>query len=450
MDLRKKLLLGIGIALIVTFSLVALFSAISMQDSYQALENFDVEHAARTTMNVMTTDMKNTYSTARDYSAWTATYKFAKGENPGWIDENMGADFFSRFTMDDVLIFNQSGQLIFSMQYNTSSRRIEPVADTLVPEIRNLSETPEILSEESGRYGILNTSAGPILVASHPILMDDYVGPTAGSLHLIRRLDNRYLSDLSSRTGYTVSIVPSGEVYGNASLAGVASQFSSGKPIAVQTNNGDTVAAYLPLDDLQAPGGSYYLVVSEPRTIYDTGIAGIVTFLVSLAVAGIFITGFVLLFIDRVVLSRLNDIIRTLKVKKAAGHIPASTAPDDSDELTRLAVTIDPVFAQLAESRERLSESEERYRTLAESARDLIFIIDKDDTVVYVNTFAAQSVGRSREEIIGKPRSALFGGDAGKHQRKSIETVLSKGQPVKIESTLPLPAGDIWQDTLLV
>ncbi|MDD1693287.1 MAG: PAS domain S-box protein, partial [Methanoregula sp.] len=122
----------------------------------------------------------------------------------------------------------------------------------------------------------------------------------------------------------------------------------------------------------------------------------------------------------------------------------------DSDELTRLAVTIDPVFAQLAESRERLSESEERYRTLAESARDLIFIIDKDDTVVYVNTFAAQSVGKSREEIIGKPRSALFGGDAGKHQRKSIETVLSKGQPVKIESTLPLPAGDIWQDTLLV
>lgn len=449
MNLRTKLLLGIGIALIAAFSLVALFSAISMQDSYRALENMDMETSVTTTMNTLETDMENSYSTARDYSAWNATYRYAKGENPDWIRENMGPDFFSRFSMDQVLIFNRTGSLIFSMQFNDSALQIEPAPGILIDDVEKFNMALNAIKSETGSYGILESSTGPVLISSHPILTDDYNGPAAGSLHLARQVDAGYLADLSARTGHTISVLPAAEVFGNASLAGVASQFLSGKTVAVQPGNGDTVSGFIPLKDQQSPA-DYYLVVTEPRTIYKTGMAGIVTFLSSLAVAGIFLILFVLLFVDRILLSRLNTLIRTLKVRKAAGNIPSAAAPNGGDELTRLAVTIDPVFAKLSESREQLAESEERYRTLAESARDLIFIIDKDDTVVYVNTFAAQSVGKPREEIIGKPRSALFGGEAGKHQRKSIETVLSKGQPVKIESTLPLPTGDIWQDTLLV
>ena len=174
MDLRTKLLLGIGLAFVLAFTLVAVFSVISMQASYRSLEDYEVRHAVTTTQNAMETDMKNSYSTVRDYSAWTETYRFAQGENPGWVAENMGTDFFSRFALDRVLVFDRAGRLIFSMQYNTSSREVEPVPDTLVTEIRNFSEAQGIISSENGSYGILDTSSGPLLIASHPILTDTY------------------------------------------------------------------------------------------------------------------------------------------------------------------------------------------------------------------------------------------------------------------------------------
>ena len=58
-----------------------------------------------------------------------------------------------------------------------------------------------------------------------------------------------------------------------------------------------------------------------------------------------------------------------------------------------------------------LRRSESLYGTLADEAQDLIYIIDRDDRVVYVNRYAAQMMGRSREDIIGQaPYAALSGG----------------------------------------
>ncbi|MDD1687715.1 CHASE4 domain-containing protein [Methanoregula sp.] len=449
MDLRTKLLLGIGITLTIAFALVAIFSAISMESSYQHLENYEVGHAVGSTLKAMEIDMRTAYSTARDYSAWTETYRFAQGENPGWVGQNMGTDFFSRFSMDYVFIYDKSGHLIYTVQYNATANELSPVPDALIADITDIVRVTNFTGAENGTVAITDTTNGPVFMASHPILTDDFEGPATGSLHLVRRLDNRYLAGLSEREGYTITIVPSEDLQDSTPFAGAVSRFSSGRPGEIRADNNGNISGYVPLDDTNTPN-RYYLRVSEPRNIYNTGMAGIVTFLSSLAVAGVFIILCILLFVDRIILSRLNSIIRTVRARKSAGDSTVPSAQNGEDEISQLAMAIDPVFAQLAESRERLSESEERYRTLAESARDFIFIIDRDDRIVYVNTFAADSVGHSRAELVGTPRSTLFSGDTGEHQRESIRRVLSTGLPLKIESSLPLPTGENWQDTLLV
>jgi len=95
-------------------------------------------------------------------------------------------------------------------------------------------------------------------------------------------------------------------------------------------------------------------------------------------------------------------------------------------------------------------ESEERYQSLAEAAQDLIYIIDKNDTVVYVNSYGLKMLGKTPVDVIGRPRKILFPDPAASRQYQNLQRVFTTGTPLRIESTVPFPSHDIWQDTHLV
>ncbi len=449
MNLRTKLLLGIGIALIVTFAIVAVFSVLSMEKSYQALEEKEVITTVERAQSSLGIDKKNLRSVTRDYAAWTETLEFAGGKNPGWVETNTGNDFFERFGIQGILVFDTSGNLILSKGYNRTLHDSEPVPDSLAREIVARIDLDAIEDSSDGNYTILETGAGPLIVSSHPILTDVFEGPAGGSLHYIRRIDDRYLAELSTRAGSTISIIPAPQHETGPALANSIAQITPEQPVVVIPESPETIRGFAAIEDLQEPG-RYYLMVSEPRTIYQSGQATIAAFILSLLGAGIFIIVFVLLFIDRIVLSRINRIISTVRTKTVTPGTSENPEYSGNDELGMLASEIDPVFERLAESRAQLQQSEERYRTLAESAQDFIYIIDTQDRVTYVNSFAAAAVKKTQEEIIGKPRSALFSEPESGRQYENIRRVIATGQPIAIESNLPLPSGERWNDTLLV
>lgn len=95
-------------------------------------------------------------------------------------------------------------------------------------------------------------------------------------------------------------------------------------------------------------------------------------------------------------------------------------------------------------------ESEARYESLAEAAQDIIYIIDRNDNIVYLNSFGLSMLGKTAADVTGKPRRSLFPESTSSHQYRNIQRVFSTGKPLRIESTIPLPDGEIWQDTHLV
>jgi PAS domain-containing protein len=82
-----------------------------------------------------------------------------------------------------------------------------------------------------------------------------------------------------------------------------------------------------------------------------------------------------------------------------------------------------------AEAEEALRRSEERYRSLAEAAHDMIFIVDRDDTIRYVNTFGASRFGLQPHEMIGKKRGEFFPSGESKRQKESLDRVFTSGEP---------------------
>jgi len=98
---------------------------------------------------------------------------------------------------------------------------------------------------------------------------------------------------------------------------------------------------------------------------------------------------------------------------------------------------------------EALRESEKRYRALAEAAPDMIFIVDGDGYVNYVNSFAARQFRNSPEAIIGKQTKDLFPPDISDRQGQNLQKVFETGKPVYAENKTTLLDRDMWLSTWL-
>ena len=97
-----------------------------------------------------------------------------------------------------------------------------------------------------------------------------------------------------------------------------------------------------------------------------------------------------------------------------------------------------------------LKASEERYRTLAEAAQDFIFIVDREGRIKYVNSFAAEQLGSTPQEIIGRPRGEVFPHGMADEQVRELEQVFQEGYPLNVENRATFRGRESWQSTALV
>jgi PAS domain S-box-containing protein len=107
-------------------------------------------------------------------------------------------------------------------------------------------------------------------------------------------------------------------------------------------------------------------------------------------------------------------------------------------------------ITETKEAEHALAESEAYYRSLAEASNDLIFMIDRDDNVTYVNKFAVEMLGKSRSDILGRKRSSLFPEDVSIHQHHAIERVFETGERIRSSGQIVFGGIPHWLDHSLV
>ncbi len=106
---------------------------------------------------------------------------------------------------------------------------------------------------------------------------------------------------------------------------------------------------------------------------------------------------------------------------------------------------IQVVFREVTDTvrmEDRLRRSEEIYRTVAESATDVICVIDPDGLFVYANASCARMLGFSQDDLTGRRLEDQVPPEMARRHHENVRKVIATGIPYEHEEIFPTAAGE--------
>ncbi|MBA3027581.1 MAG: PAS domain S-box protein [Desulfobacteraceae bacterium] len=91
-----------------------------------------------------------------------------------------------------------------------------------------------------------------------------------------------------------------------------------------------------------------------------------------------------------------------------------------------------------------LKKSEEKYRSLVESAEDFIYTVNPEGEFQSINSFTAAFLGGSPEDFIGKSIHLVFPDEAFAKNQKILQLVFRHGRSIRDEFALQVGDHELW------
>ena len=112
-------------------------------------------------------------------------------------------------------------------------------------------------------------------------------------------------------------------------------------------------------------------------------------------------------------------------------------------------VTVAKDITEQRNMEKALAESEEKYRTLVECARDHIFTIDERGVILFANKMGAETLGYLPEDLVGKTLWDLFPKEIAEHQAANVRKAIETGQGINLISLTEIQNKPRWYSAII-
>lgn len=395
MNLRLKIILTISFTLAVGILAIMLFSFTLLTDSYDQFERGTIEQNTLRGIKALDYEEYQVKSVLADWGRWDETYTFVQDLNDEYVFNNLNYASVENLGVDFLIFLREDNSLKSATRLDATNLEMVDLSDTVLSPVLSIPDFFVFSSLLDSNSGLIILPEGPALVASGPVITSTYDGPAKGTIVLGLFLNSEKIALLSDKTDLPISLIPMSEqeilVKGIKGMDNMKYPSIEVYPASDSLINGTTL---LPTID---SNGYVQFQISTSRDILRQGKGTIATFIISLLLLGIVVLLSSLFAIDRLVLFRLNEIIERIKDRNRSREEIKGFIPSGDDELSELAKVIDPVFLELKHSKDELqdhirllTESEKKFRELADSLPEFVFEFDNEGKISFLNKMGLQ------------------------------------------------------------
>lgn len=403
MTLRKKTLLITGITLL---GLIAASYVISSSILLRGFGHLELQSVRRNLLRAvagMDERIAELSRTASDWAAWDDMYAFAADGNSDFIKTNLLDNVFLQLQLNLIAVVQTSGELVYIRAFDLE-RKVE--ANPPQGLLGALAVGDRMLRQEnltSGRSGLMVLPEGLLMVASHPVLTSEEQGPSRGFLILARRLDAKQIEAIQEKAHLKFSIFPLSDAQSlPADVLLARDRLSETDPIFVRPLSADAIAAYSSLRDIDG-NPSLIIRADSPRDIHREGQKSLGYLMVSLLLAGLAFGVIMLLFLEKLVLSRLMRLTEEVGEIGVSGDPAGRVSVQSQDEISRVAENINKTLGILENYQKGLQEVLSRFEAVIGRASFVaIQCFNRDGTILYWNETSAQLFGIAAKDALGK------------------------------------------------
>ncbi len=337
-------------------------------------------------------------SIVSDWGPWDDTVDFVNGNDPNYIKSNLQAPAFDNLNLNLIVITDNNGEVIFSGAYDLQNKTMVPVPAFFSGQLDRKNPLMEMSDPHHITAGILMLPEDPMLVVSQPVVHSDFSGPAQGVMIMGRYLNKEEIARLAELTQPSITFTRIDDPVLPPNLISRIRTNSGSSPGIIQQMNSDQVAGYAIIRDIYGNEG-LVLQITESRDIYHQGINTTVQVILIMLAGGLCLGLLVIFLLDRVVLKRMRSLADQVNTIGKSGSIRDHIEIDGDDELSGLATEIDRMLVTIDQVQKKVQASEARFRELAEQLPLIIFEMDTEGNLNYVNKAGVDRFGVTEQKI---------------------------------------------------
>lgn|GEM_PF-1876146 len=401
MSLRLKALLLIIGATALMLGIVFTVSQYFFLSSIQRIEEQYAQEMVQRTTNAFNNQLDSLNRLNLDWAAWDDTYAFVQNpsDHQGYVKSNFTDSTFTNNKLNFIFVINNEGQKVYGKGFDLDSETETDIPSKLLEHILSKALTFHGDVEEY-TAGIILLPQGPLLVSSQPILTSNDEGPIRGTFIMARYFDEGIINGISDTVHLPLTIARMDDTEMPEAFSAARPSLSTDSPLLISRESEKTIAGYALLKDIFGEPALMFRI-EMPRDIYAQGQAMMIYFVLAVCGLAIVYVYIVNVFVDRVVIARLERVGRFVNTISISGDLSTNLPTKSNDELTVLERNINRMVDKLQEQQEELNQELEERKKMAQKLKEMAthdFLTGLPNRLLLVDRFSIASALAHRNQ----------------------------------------------------